>query len=48
MKALEAKFKNECKSGTVIISYMFSLPNTASEKEIAVRNAKDKVCFYRI
>jgi hypothetical protein len=48
MKALEGKFNKECKSGTVIISYMFSLPNMKSEKELAVRNEKDKVYFYRI
>jgi len=48
MKSLEGKFKNECKGDTIIISYLFSLPNTKSEKELAVRNEKDKVYFYRI
>lgn len=47
MKALEGKFRNECKSGTIVISYLFSLPNMKSEKELAVRNEKDKVYFYR-
>ncbi len=48
MKALEGKFKNECRSGAEIISYQFPLPNTKEEKVIEVDGSKDKIYFYRI
>ncbi len=47
MRKLEDKFKQECRSGTIIISYAFFLPNMTSEKEIEA-DKHEKVYFYRI
>ncbi|MFH1426966.1 MAG: class I SAM-dependent methyltransferase [Patescibacteria group bacterium] len=47
MKDLEAKFKKECKPGTQIISYAFSLHNLKVLKEIGLDN-KTKIYFYKL
>jgi len=47
MKKLADKFKQECKPGTKIISYAFSLPNLKPEKEIELEN-RNKIFFYVI
>lgn len=49
MAKLKEKFKKECKAGTQIISYQFSLPDLEPEKIINLENnKKDKVYFYTI
>jgi trans-aconitate methyltransferase len=47
MKKLAVKFEKECRPGTIIISYLFPLPNMESEKILKIRHEKDKVYFYR-
>ena len=47
MKKLAAKFSQECRPGTVIISYLFSLPDRESEKVIEA-GKREKIYFYRI
>ncbi len=47
MKKLEKKFKQECKSGTRIISYSFTMPNLEPEKIVKMENGY-KIYFYRI
>ena len=46
MKSLEEKFKKECRPGTLIISYHFSLPNIEAEK--VLKEGKNNIYFYRI
>ena len=46
MNKLEQKFKNECRPGTLIISYHFKLPNITAEK--VLKEGKNKIYFYRI
>jgi hypothetical protein len=49
MRDLKKKFEKECKSGTQIISYQFSLPGLIPERVIDVYdNKKHKVYFYKI
>jgi hypothetical protein len=49
MNKLKEKFTKECKSGTKIISYQFSIPEMNPEKVIDLNNdKKDKVYFYKI
>ena len=47
MRRLENKFRQECQTGTIIISYAFPLPNMTSEKAIEA-DKHEKVYFYRI
>jgi len=47
MKKLEIKFKEECQSGTKVISYAFTLPTLTPEKVIELEN-KSKIYFYTI
>ncbi len=47
IKKLADKFKQECKPGTKIISYAFSLPNQKADKEIELEN-KNKIFFYTL
>lgn len=47
MVELEKKFKAECKPGTIIVSYMFTLPNTPLLKKLDI-SKNDKVYFYKI
>lgn len=47
MAQLESKFKSECKPGTQIISYNFTLPNYAPDKVVEMEN-KNKIYFYKI
>ena len=47
MADLEPKFKAECKPGTKIISYNFTLPNHTPEKVVEMEN-KNKIYFYKI
>ena len=47
MKKLEKKFEDECKIGTEIISYQFSLPNKQAAKVIEVKK-NHKVYFYNL
>jgi len=47
MRKLEEKFKQECKSGTSIISYAFALPSLRPEKIVELENG-EKIYFYRI
>jgi hypothetical protein len=46
MVKLEKKFVKECKPGTLIISYCFTLPNHEPEK--TVREKNNNIYFYRI
>lgn len=46
MGLLEKKFKEECRPGTKIISYTFSLPNSRPEKIIEADGSK--IYFYSI
>ena len=49
MRGLKDKFLRECKKGTQIISYQFTLPEIKPEKVIDLENnEKDKVYFYTI
>ncbi len=49
MVKLKEKFNKECKAGTQIISYQFSLPEMEPVKVIDVYdNKKDKIYFYTI
>ncbi len=49
MKKLKDKFVNDCKKGTQIISYQFSLPDMEPVKVIDLENnKKDKIYFYEI
>ena len=47
MKRLESKFRQECKSGALIISYQFPLPKIKSFKVVNVSEG-EKVYFYKI
>ncbi len=47
MKDLRQKFKQQCKKGTIIVSYQFPLPDMKPEKVVEVDGRKDKVYFYR-
>ncbi len=42
MKRLKAKFEQECRPGTRIISYMFSIPGWEPEKKIDIPEQKDE------
>jgi len=46
MLLLEKKFKDECRPGTLIISYHFRMPNY--EPERIVKEGKNSIYFYRI
>jgi hypothetical protein len=49
MKKLKIKLLQECKKGTQIISYQFTLPEMEPEKIIDLdNNEKDKIYFYKI
>jgi hypothetical protein len=49
MEKLKEKFLRECKPGTQIISYQFTLPDMAPEKIVDVNNdEKHKIYFYKI
>ena len=45
MKKLKDKFRQECRTGTIIISYAFSLPDIKPDKVIKLEN-KSKIFFY--
>lgn len=46
MAMLEKKFKQECRPGTLIISYHFRIPNM--EPERVLKEEKNNIYFYRI
>lgn len=46
MAKLSKKFTEECKQGTLIISYCFTLPNYEPEKTVKEKN--NNIYFYRI
>lgn len=48
MRALTPKIKNECRKGTVLISYCFTLPEAVPDKIIKVSGIGEKVYFYTI
>ncbi len=49
MQKLAGKFRQECKPGTQIISYMFSIPGIEPERIVKVKGRKeDKIYFCKI
>ena len=46
MKKLEDKIRNECRTGTLVISYHFRLPSLEPEK--VIKEEKDSIYFYRV
>lgn len=46
MERLEKKFREECRPGTLVISYHFRLPNIEPEKVLKENN--NNIYFYRI
>ena len=47
MEKLQKKFKQECKKGTKIISYAFSIPNSEPNKIVKLKN-NEKIYFYTV
>src|SRR3989339_1208311 len=48
MAALQKKFQDECRGGTIIISYQFPMPDLKPEKTLEIKGKKEVVYFYRI
>lgn len=48
MDTLQKKFQDECKNGTIVISYQFPLPDLKPEKTIQAEDSPDRIYFYRI
>jgi hypothetical protein len=49
MKKLREKFEQECQPGTLIISYMFSVPGWQPERKLKIAGRKnERIYFYEI